>query len=186
MYNKQNIYCLALKNPRWAVEVRYQVRWSINVWCEIDKNRLIGQVFQMGKLTGSRHLKLLEDSLSNFLDDLSLSDFRNLRFLHNGALLHKVSSVQQYLRDPFQQQTIGYGDCVQWSSRSTDLNPTDFFFCGNASSRGLCNPSTNIAGTLKPYYECLWHQRVTCYVVQCAARSAVRVHMYAVAEGQHF
>ncbi|GBN91854.1 hypothetical protein AVEN_160340-1 [Araneus ventricosus] len=36
----------------------------------------------------------------------------------------------------------------------------------------VCNPSTNIAGTSKPYYGCLC-QCVTCHVIQCAAGSAV-------------
>ncbi|GBM57029.1 hypothetical protein AVEN_85501-1 [Araneus ventricosus] len=35
MYNKQNIHFWQLVNLRCAVEVRHQVRWSINVWCGI-------------------------------------------------------------------------------------------------------------------------------------------------------
>ncbi|GBM55795.1 hypothetical protein AVEN_75024-1 [Araneus ventricosus] len=49
---------------------------------------------------------------------------------HDGAPPHKVSSVQQYIRDAFQQQVIGYGGCVEWPSRSPDLNPLDFFLWG--------------------------------------------------------
>ncbi|GBN08985.1 hypothetical protein AVEN_215963-1 [Araneus ventricosus] len=37
------------------------------------------------------------------------------------------SSVQQYIRDTFQQQVIGYGGCVEWPPRSPDLNPLDCF-----------------------------------------------------------
>ena len=133
MYIKQNIHSWALENPRCAVDVQHQVRWSINVWCEMYKNRLIGPVFYEDKLTGSRrsrYLELLEDAISNFIDDLPLSDSLNLWFQHDSSPLHRVSSVQQYLLDTFQQQIIGYGSCVELSPRSPELNPLDFFFSG--------------------------------------------------------
>ena len=96
----------------------------------------------------------------NFVDDLPLSEFRNLCFQHDDAPLHKVSSVQQYLRNTFQQQMIGYG------------KPIGLFSVGIPQAESVCNPSTSIAGTSKPYYECLC-QRVTYHVVQCASRSSV-------------
>ena len=37
MDNKQNIHSWALENPRCAVEIRHQVRWSINIWCGMYK-----------------------------------------------------------------------------------------------------------------------------------------------------
>ncbi|GBN05042.1 hypothetical protein AVEN_123636-1 [Araneus ventricosus] len=40
------------------------------------------------------------------------------------------SSVQQCIRDTFQQQVIGYGGCVEWPPRSPDLNSLDFFLWG--------------------------------------------------------
>ncbi|GBL73321.1 hypothetical protein AVEN_155568-1, partial [Araneus ventricosus] len=104
--------------------------------------------------------------------DLPLSDLRNVWFRHDGAPPHKVSSVQQYIRDTFQQQVIGYGGCVEWPPRSPDLNPLNFFLWEIHQTASVCNSSTNIAGTSKPYYGCLC-QPVTCHVVQCAAGSAV-------------
>ncbi|GBN34646.1 hypothetical protein AVEN_97131-1 [Araneus ventricosus] len=80
---------------------------------------------------------------------------------------HKVSRLQQNIRDTFQQQVIGYGGCVEWPPRSPDLNPLDFFPVGIHQTSSVCNPSTNIAGTSKPYCRCLC-QRVTCHVVQSA------------------
>ncbi|GBM34416.1 hypothetical protein AVEN_124105-1 [Araneus ventricosus] len=47
------------------------------------------------------------------IEDLPLSDLRNVWFQHDGAPPHKVSSVQQYIRYTFQQQVIGYGGCVE-------------------------------------------------------------------------
>ncbi|GBM63478.1 hypothetical protein AVEN_205829-2-1, partial [Araneus ventricosus] len=60
--------------------------------------------------------------------DLPFSDLRNVWFQHDSAPPHKVSSVQQYIWDTFQQQVIGYGGCVEWHLRSPDLNPLDILW----------------------------------------------------------
>ncbi|GBN54434.1 hypothetical protein AVEN_266702-1 [Araneus ventricosus] len=57
-------------------------------------------------------------------------------------MVHKVSSVQQCIRDTFQQQVIGYCGCVEWHSRSPDLNPLGFFLWGYIKQR--------VYATLKP------------------------------------
>ncbi|GBL97965.1 hypothetical protein AVEN_236321-1 [Araneus ventricosus] len=64
---------------------------------------------------------------------------------------------------------------VWWLRRMatfTCSEPMGLFSVGIHQIPSVCNLSTNIAGTLKPYYGCLC-QRVTCHVVQCAAGSAV-------------
>ncbi|GBN10448.1 hypothetical protein AVEN_54539-1 [Araneus ventricosus] len=68
-------------------------------------------------------------------EDLPLSDLWNVGFQHDGAPPHRVSSVQQYIRDTFQQQAIGYGGCVEWPPRSPDLNSLDFFLWGYIKQR---------------------------------------------------
>ncbi|GBO42980.1 hypothetical protein AVEN_237365-1 [Araneus ventricosus] len=70
-----------------------------------------------------------------FLEDLPLSDLQHIWFQHNGAPPHKVSSVQQYIRETFQQQVIGHGGCVDWPPRSPDLNALDFFLWGYIEQR---------------------------------------------------
>ncbi|GBO07863.1 hypothetical protein AVEN_254838-1 [Araneus ventricosus] len=82
------------------------------------------------------------------------------------------SSVQQYIRNTFQQQVIGYGGCVEWPPRSLDLNTLDFFFCGDTSNSECMQPLHQHCRNFETYYGCLC-QRVTCHVVQCAAGSAV-------------
>ncbi|GBL92631.1 hypothetical protein AVEN_123802-1 [Araneus ventricosus] len=79
-----------------------------------------------------------EDVISDFLEDLPLSDLRNVWFQHDGAPPHEISSVRQYIRDTFQQQVIGYGGCVEWPPRSPDLNLT--FFCGDTSNSECIQP----------------------------------------------
>ncbi|GBO03872.1 hypothetical protein AVEN_149986-1 [Araneus ventricosus] len=70
-----------------------------------------------------------------FPEDLPLSDLRNVWFQHEDTPAHKVSSVQQYIRDTFQQQVIEYSGCVEWPTRSPDLNPLDFFLWGYIKQR---------------------------------------------------
>ncbi|GBO11153.1 hypothetical protein AVEN_189374-1 [Araneus ventricosus] len=117
--------------------------------------------------------------------DLLLSDLWNVWFQHDGTPLHKVSNIQQYTRDTFQQQVIGYGGCIEWPPRSPDLNPLDFFLWGMPQTASVCNPSANIAGTSKPYYGCLC-QRVTSMLYNVQREVQSRVQMCIVAEECHF
>ncbi|GBO38407.1 hypothetical protein AVEN_77648-1 [Araneus ventricosus] len=112
MFNRQNVHTWSLENPRYAVEVRHQLRWSINVWCGIFNDRLIGQVFYKGTLTGQRYFELLQDVITDFVENLPLHQLRNVWFQHDGAPPHKISNVKQYLMETVQNQVIGYGGPV--------------------------------------------------------------------------
>ncbi|GBM52050.1 hypothetical protein AVEN_23285-1 [Araneus ventricosus] len=102
-----------------------------------------------------------------------------------GAPPHKVSSVQQYIRDTFQQQVIGYSGCLEWPPRSPGLNPLDFFLWGYMKQR--------VYATTPPTFQEL-RNRITdacasvspamLYNVQREVQS--RVQMCIVAEGHHF
>ncbi|GBL98927.1 hypothetical protein AVEN_165742-1 [Araneus ventricosus] len=101
MFNRQNVHTWSLENPRYAVEVRHQLRWSINVWCGIFNDRLIGPVFYKGTLMGQRYLELLQDVITDFVENLPLHQLRNVWFQHDGAPPHKISNVKQYLMKAF-------------------------------------------------------------------------------------
>ncbi|GBL97926.1 hypothetical protein AVEN_127027-1 [Araneus ventricosus] len=51
MFNRQNVHIWSLENPRYTFEVRHKLLFSINVWCGIFNDRLIGPVFYEGTLT---------------------------------------------------------------------------------------------------------------------------------------
>ncbi|GBM15256.1 hypothetical protein AVEN_144043-1 [Araneus ventricosus] len=85
MFNRQNVHTWSLENPRYAVEARHQLRWSINVWCGIFNDRLIGLVFYEGTLMLQRYLELLQDVITVFVDtvfveNLPLHQLRNVWF----------------------------------------------------------------------------------------------------------
>ncbi|GBL93892.1 hypothetical protein AVEN_153650-1 [Araneus ventricosus] len=112
-------------------------RWKIRdmlleyLWCGIFNDRFIGVVFYEGTLTGQRYLELLQDVITDFVENLPLHELRNVWFQHDGAPPHKISNVKQYLMETFQNQIIGYGGFVEWPPRSPDLTPLDFFLWGH-------------------------------------------------------
>ncbi|GBM81034.1 hypothetical protein AVEN_56743-1 [Araneus ventricosus] len=78
--------------------------------------------------------------IKHLLKGLPLSNLRNVWFQPDGVPPHKVSSVQQYIRDAFQQQVIGYGGCVVWPPGSPDLNSLDIFLWGCIKRRVYATP----------------------------------------------
>ncbi|GBL75143.1 hypothetical protein AVEN_194397-1 [Araneus ventricosus] len=118
-------------------------------------------------------------------EDLPLSDLRNVWFQHDGAPPHKVSSVQQYIRDTFQQQVIGYGGCVEWPPRSPDLNPLDFFLWGYIKQRVYATPPPKLQELRNRITDaCASVSPAMLHNVQREVQS--RVQMCIVAEGRHF
>ncbi|GBM07612.1 hypothetical protein AVEN_230045-1 [Araneus ventricosus] len=117
--------------------------------------------------------------------DLPLSDLRNVRFQHDGAPPHKVSSVQQYIRETFQQQVIGYGGYVEWPPRSPDLSPLDFFLWGCIKQRVFATPPPTLQELRNRLTDaCASVSLAMLYNVQREVQSCVQ--MCIVAEEHHF
>ncbi|GBN85872.1 hypothetical protein AVEN_269690-1 [Araneus ventricosus] len=118
-------------------------------------------------------------------EDLPLSDLRNIWFQNDGAHTHKVSSVQQYIRDTFQQQVIGYGGCVEWPPHSPDLNPLDFCRWRYVKQRVYTTPPPTLQELRNRITDaCASVAPAMLYNVQREVQS--RVQMCIVAEGHHF
>ncbi|GBO05084.1 hypothetical protein AVEN_140368-1, partial [Araneus ventricosus] len=117
--------------------------------------------------------------------DLTLSELRNVWFQYDGAPPHKVSSVQQYIRDNFQQQVIGYGGCVEWPPRSPDLNPLDFFQWEYIKQRVYATPPPTLKELRNRIMDaCDSVSPDMLYNVQREVQ--YRIQMYIVAEEHHF
>lgn len=43
--NRHNMHYWSAENPHWLREVQHQGRWSLNVWCGIIGDRIIGPYF---------------------------------------------------------------------------------------------------------------------------------------------
>ncbi|GBL87568.1 hypothetical protein AVEN_165175-1 [Araneus ventricosus] len=124
-------------------------------------------------------------TLSSVPEDLPLSDLRNVWFQHDGVPPHKASSVQQYIRDTFQQQVIGCGGCAEWPPRSPGLNLLDIFLWGYIKQRVNANPPPTLQELRNRITDaCASVSPAMLYNVQREVQS--RVQMCIVAEGHHF
>lgn len=133
MFNRRNQHFYATENPHLIRQVRPQIRFSLNVWCGLLNETLLGPFFIQGHLTGQTYLHFLQNELEEMLDNLDLRTLRNLRwFQHDGAAPHNSLIVRNYLDERFPDCWIGTRGPVPWPARSPCLNPLDYFLWGYA------------------------------------------------------
>ncbi|GBO23202.1 hypothetical protein AVEN_17083-1 [Araneus ventricosus] len=151
----------------------------------MGSTRLIGLLFYEGTLTGQRYLELLQDVITECVENLLFHQLRNVWFQHDGAPPHKISNAKQYLMETFQNEFIGYDGLVEWPPRSPDLNLLGFFLWGHIKGQVYAN--------LPPTLQDL-RRRITnaCTTVTPAMLHNLqheiqsRVQMRIVANGEHF
>lgn len=132
IFNRNNFHYYADHNPYVIRETRHQVRFSLNVWCGIIGNRLIGPYIFDGNLTGERYLNFIARDLEDFFDDLPLDVLQNLEyFQQDGAPAHNTRNVANFLNNRFINNWIGTNGHVRWPPRSPDLTCLDYFLWGH-------------------------------------------------------
>ena len=60
IYNRRNTNYWAAANPHKYEMTKFQGRSSLNVWCGMLGNQIIGPLFNRGSLTGQRYLQFLQ------------------------------------------------------------------------------------------------------------------------------
>ena len=70
--NRHNMHYWANKNPRWMRTVPSQHPWSVNYWCGIFGDRVIGPYFFEGRLTGLVYANFLQNVLPQLMEDVPL------------------------------------------------------------------------------------------------------------------
>lgn len=128
-FNRKNTHVWSQNQPHAVEQFDNQVRFSINVWCGVTKNRIYGPYFYDGILTGDRYLELLQNVIPEMLDNEPLSTRNRLIFQHDGAPPHRTQQVKNYLNTEF-DTWIGNGGTIEWPARSPDLTPVDFSIWG--------------------------------------------------------
>lgn len=133
--NLHNAHYWSDQNPHWLRQHNHQVRWSVNVWCGILGNRIIGPYFIQGNLTGRNYTAdVLNGVVDDFASDLPLQDLRQTWFQHDGAPPHFSSHARRWLDHNFPDRWIGRAGPMFWPPRSPDLTPLDFFLWGHIKS----------------------------------------------------
>jgi len=76
------------ENPHATVESNFQQRFSVNVWCAVLVDQLIGPFILEGRLTGETYLRFLQEELPQLLADVPLDKRSRMYFQHDGAPPH--------------------------------------------------------------------------------------------------
>lgn len=128
--NCHNSYVWSYNNPYPTFENNYQHRYSVNVWCGLLNNQLIGPYITEGQLTGNYYLYFLQNELPLLLEDVPVK-FRAKMWLQQEGTPYFYGQVTEYLNYTFGKRWIGYGAPQAWPPRSPDLTPLDFFLWGH-------------------------------------------------------
>jgi len=127
--NLHNSHVWADENPHATVESNFQLRFSVNVWCAVPDDQLIGPFILEGRLTGEACLRFLQEELPRLLEDVPLNKRGRMYFQHNGAP-HSSREVKNFLNYRFSGRWIGRGGPHKWPARSPDLSPLDYCVWG--------------------------------------------------------
>lgn len=128
--NLHNMHYWSIVNPHWMREVDHQNRWSVNVWCGILGNKIIGPFIFNGFLNGEMYLNFLINDLPALLEDIPLQVRRDLWFQHDGCPAHFSQGVRNFLDQTYPNRWIGRGSLFPWPARSPDLTVLDFYLWG--------------------------------------------------------
>jgi len=131
MFNFHNQHKWAVDNPHAVEELRHEQQFSLNVWCFIVGDHLVGPYFLPQRLTGESYLEFRKTDFPTLLEDVPLYIRMGMYFMHDGAPPHFSRAARDYLDLTFQDRWIGRGGPILWSPRSPDLNPLDYFLWGH-------------------------------------------------------
>lgn len=140
IFNSHNTHVWTDENPHVTWRGNYQHRFSLNVWCGIIGNYLIGPHVMPGRLTGALYCQFLIQHLPILLEDVPLAQRQRMWFMHDGAPAHTSLVVREYLNARFPNRWIGQHGPVAWPPRSPDLNPLDFYLWGHVKSVVYATP----------------------------------------------
>ena len=94
--NTRNSHLWDRDNPHGTVENNYQHRFSLNVWCDVTGDQLIGPY-------------IFPQHLTALLENVPLQTQQQMYYQHDGALPHFSQVVRQYLNPKVPNRWIGRG-----------------------------------------------------------------------------
>lgn len=128
--NTRNSHVWSDDNPHATVETHFQHRFSVNVWCGMVDNYLIGPFILEHRLTGDQYFNFLQNELQGLLEDVPLNIIMQMYYQQDGAPAHFARQVRQHLDERFPGRWIGRGGPISWPPRSPDLTPLDYCLWG--------------------------------------------------------
>jgi len=129
--NSRNLHTWSHDNPHETSVTKFQRRFSVNGWCALLGNKLIGPFVFDNNLTGNTYEAFLRNELPGLSEDIPLMIRSQMYFQHDGASPHYTRHVRQYLNDSFLNRWLGRGGPVAWPPRSPDLTPLNYYLWGH-------------------------------------------------------
>ena len=105
--NRHNMHYCANENPRWMRTVSFQHPWSVNCWCGIVGDHVIGPYFFEGCLTGHVYAYFLQNILPQLMEDVSLHVRMHMWMQRDGAPPHYALCSRQVMNGFFHGKWIG-------------------------------------------------------------------------------
>lgn len=175
------------ENPHAIAETHSQIRFSVNIWCGIIGNRLIGPIIIEDRLNAERYLHLLQEQLPELLEDLPLNITTQMWFQQDGAPPHFSRIVTKYLNETFPERWIGRGGPINWPARSPDLSPLDYFLWGQIKSLVYADKSVNRQQLLNKIIEACNNIRNDAELLSRSTKSIIqRAELCVNQNGGHF
>ena len=133
--NRHNCRYWADANPHWVREDKSQYPQKLNVWAGILNNRVIGPFFIDGNLNAENYEAMLRNQIVPAIQEIVGENFENTWLQQDGAAPHYGRDVRNYLDEVFINRWIGRRGTIEWTARSRDLTPLDYFYWGYLKDR---------------------------------------------------
>ncbi|PSN44542.1 hypothetical protein C0J52_18389 [Blattella germanica] len=91
--NMHNMHVWAYENPHASIESNFQRIFSVNVWCGVVYDQLMGPFILPGNLTGQMYNNFIQEELPELLEDVPLETRRQMYVQHDGAPAHLQHEV---------------------------------------------------------------------------------------------
>ena len=124
--NRHNMPYWENENFRWMRTVPFQHPWSVNCWCGIVRDHVIGPYFFEGRLTGQVYANFLQNVLPQLMENVPLYVRMNMWMQHDGEPPNYALCLRQVMNGIFDEKWIGRGGPVAWPPHSPDLTSPDY------------------------------------------------------------
>lgn len=104
VFNRKNRHSWENKNRRQrkTIHIRKSGRKSVNVWCGIVYDKIVGPIFFDYKLTRETYLENILPEVAQLLEQLfSAEELEQIIWLQDGAPPHSVLEVREHLSGQF-------------------------------------------------------------------------------------
>lgn len=107
--NKHNLHYWSLNNPHWLRTVDRQRYWTLNTYCGILDDQIIGPYFFEGNLNGAMYEEFVRNSLPLLLENVNLERRQQIWYMQDGCPAHYDVRVRNTLTEMFDNRWIGRG-----------------------------------------------------------------------------